>query len=504
MTTYEKLRWRETEPGVWSKDEDEIEQFYSTIARLYSGSGRVFFAITGHLSLRVEANSSGQTITNQDVDKALQLGWLALRRSHPTIASYSEFDPSTGKFTKFYRSDEDGWLEKTLVPVSNGQTGVEFANSDPPVPKLPTLFVITPPASDDTTIRRDLVLRSHHDILDGIGTLMLFNNLVAHAAEALRLGDAFRVEEVDKAKIEQRLSPSYRIAAEVPEVHTEAMKKRLARLAAAAEADEKREKVEIVGVPFKRGAEVPGKHQRVELELSPEQTSRVLSAAKQLGATVTHIYHAAIALAIRKLQTQTDEDRPVQYLLYLLRNERANCRPPYNGHEHPAALYHSVSGEKLIVDMVVPQKGTVANEAAEKEEFLRILKEMRDFYNTVRDDTEHAAVAPDLWAKGIPKLPKEEDSSQPLPVPPPDLAPQASISSMGKIDRVLAERADAFEVHNPWVTGEELRSFLGLFLGTFRGTLALSAAYNDAWHDEQGAVEFLKRTHAVVERGLGV
>jgi hypothetical protein len=139
MTSYEKLRWRETQPGLWSKDEDEIEQFYSTVARLYSGSGRVFLAITGHLSLRVEENSSGQTITNQDVDKALQLGWLALRRSHPTIASYSEFDSSTGTFTKFYRSDEDDWLEKTLVSVSNGQTGVEFANSNPPVPQLPTL-----------------------------------------------------------------------------------------------------------------------------------------------------------------------------------------------------------------------------------------------------------------------------------------------------------------------------------------------------------------------------
>ncbi|KFA68405.1 hypothetical protein S40285_02514 [Stachybotrys chlorohalonatus IBT 40285] len=154
--------------------------------------------------------------------------------------------------------------------------------------------------------------------------------------------------------------------------------------------------------------------------------------------------------------------------------------------------------------MVVPKKGTISNEVADKEEFLRILKEMRDFYNTVRDDTEHAAVAPDLLAKGIPKLPKQEDPSQLLPVPPPDLAPQASISSMGRIDHVLAERAGAFEVHNPWVTGEELRSFLGLFLGTFRGPLALSAACNDAWHDEQGAIEFLERTHAIVERGLGV
>lgn len=35
---------------------------------------------------------------------------------------------------------------------------------------------------NESSVRRDVVLRSHHDIIDGIGTLMLLNNLFTHAA----------------------------------------------------------------------------------------------------------------------------------------------------------------------------------------------------------------------------------------------------------------------------------------------------------------------------------
>jgi hypothetical protein len=504
MASYESLKWRESEPGVWSRDTDEIEYFYAAIAKLYEGSGRVFFAITGHISLHVDPDQFDQAVTEESVDTALRMGWLALRRAHPTIASYTELNPTTGTFSKIYRSSEDGWLDNTFVPISNGQNGVEWANSDPPVPKLPTLFVLTPPASSDKIIRRDLVLRSPHDIMDGIGTLMLFNNLVTHAAEALRLGNAFSPAPVDKALTEQRLSPSYRIAAAVPEIHTEAMKKRLARLAAAAEPDATKESVDAVKLAFIHGELTPGKHQRVEITLSPERTARLLASAKKLGATVTHVYHAAIALALRDLQSKNEHDRPVQYINYILRNERPYCQPPYNGHQHPAALYHSVSGEKLVIDMVVPNQNAVPGESTDQEEFVKIVKHMRDFYHAVRDDPEHSAVVPDLWAKGNPKVPVQEDPSQVLPIPPPDLTPVAGISSMGKIDSVLAEKVGAFEVYNPWVTGEELRSGLGLFLGTFRGRLSLSAAYNDAWHNEQGTMDFLKRCHGIVERGLDI
>lgn len=45
--------------------------------------------------------------------------------------------------------------------------GLDWCNSDPLAPEVPTLFVITPPygnGSEKATVRLDLVLRSPHDI----------------------------------------------------------------------------------------------------------------------------------------------------------------------------------------------------------------------------------------------------------------------------------------------------------------------------------------------------
>ena len=56
MDPYERFIWREARPGTWQRDIDEPEQFYAAIAKLYEGSGRMFFAITGHISLIIIYN----------------------------------------------------------------------------------------------------------------------------------------------------------------------------------------------------------------------------------------------------------------------------------------------------------------------------------------------------------------------------------------------------------------------------------------------------------------
>ncbi|KAI9170660.1 putative amidase [Paramyrothecium foliicola] len=502
---YEHLRWREIEAGVWTRDIDEIEEFYAAIAKLWEGSGHMYFAITGHISLSVSVSDSDATATGQKFDEALGKAWKALRNQHPAIASQTLLEPNNGKFKKIFKVNSPDWFEKTFVRVDSGQTGIDFANSDPPAPKLPTLFVLSPAVSSaDGHIRRDLVLRSPHDIMDGVGTLMLLNTLVQLTAEALTHEDAFSVSTGD-ANIGERLSPPYRIAAAVPPSPTASMKEKLARMALEQERDAKIEQLPIAGLPFKQGETVPGVHKRVEITLAEDEANKLISAAKAVGATVTHVFHAAIALTLRDLQEKTTEARRVQYVSYILRNERAACKPPYNDHRHAAALYHSVSGGKLTVEMTVPSASSdpSTSVAEDREEFLRVLRLMTDFYQNVRNDPDHYAIAPNLWANGVPKLPVPLDPSKPLPVPAPELHPSASISSMGKLDSIIKAQQGPISVDNPWVTGEELRSGLGLFLGAFKGQLSLSAAYNDAWHDEKEIRGFLKHCLKLVNEGHG-
>lgn len=510
---YTGFKWRQVEPEVpdqkiWQRDIDECEYFYYAVSQQYKSSGRSFFHMTGHLSLRVATVELGPSVDGDSLfDNALQKAWLSLRKKHPGIASQIKWDHTRQKYMKEYRSEIRGWEEETLVFVRDGKTGCEFANSDPPAPASPTLYVLCPRAAEGegNWTRRDLVFRSPHDIIDGIGTLYLLNNFAELVSETLASGNIPVTADVEQPE-ESRLSPPFRIAADVPADITSLVQNRLDEAESVYDSPSTSEAAEPIGVPYKKGALLPGKHQRVELVLGKDETAQVLASCKQLGVTVTHVFHAAIAIVLRDLQERPNNGTPlpVQYVNYILRNERASCKPPFNnGKLHPAGVYHSVSSQKLVIDMLITPEATIQDLAGErKTAFLDATLKMRDFYNMVRDDKQHSALVPFIWAQGTPEIPLLTNDASELPVPPPkDIAP-VSISSMGRIDSIMPPNHGIVELYNPWVTGEELKNGLGLFLGTFRGQLEISAAYNDAWHDEQGAMRFLQECLAIVRNGL--
>ncbi|KAH6959367.1 hypothetical protein DER45DRAFT_259274 [Fusarium avenaceum] len=506
MTSTKNYNWHQAKAGLWQRHIDELEQFYSTMVTLYEGSGRMFFGITGHVSLSIE-NTGNLPLEKAElkVDKALEKAWIALRYAHPTLASQVTYDIETDQWVKTYKeiqceAGKDEWLEKTLVHISNGQSGNQWANSDPPAPKIPTMFIMNLPSKHGNdgsqTVHRDLVFRSPHDVIDGIGTLIMLNNFITLAAEAYEKGDAYDLPVLDGSET-ANLSPPYRIAAEIPESLSQTQLDRLDQMAAQKSAAASDPKVEILALPFRHGAELPGRHQRVALTISKKETLQLLASCKKVGATPTHVFHAAAAIVMRDLQDRPSETKRVRYINYILRNERSNCMEPYSSTKHPAAVYHSVSGQSLVVDMNLSPEG----EQTHKEEFLSILETIKDFYLTVKQDREFYILAPVMFSQATPALPS---SPCPLPVPAPNAHPSVSISSMGRTDAIVAPRTKAFSAQDPWVTGEELGNGLGLFLGTFEGELCLSAAYNDAWHTEGDVRGYLERCKEVVFSGLGI
>ncbi|CEO60089.1 hypothetical protein PMG11_04732 [Penicillium brasilianum] len=82
--------------------------------------------------------------------------------------------------------------------------------------------------------------------------------------------------------------------------------------------------------------------------------------------------------------------------------------------------------------------------------------------------------------------------------------PSASYSSMGVRDKVIRHKYGSFSFDNPWGTGEELGTGLGLFLDTWKGRLTLSAAYNDAWHEKEEVLDDLNWCNDIEFQGLGI
>ncbi|OQE38650.1 hypothetical protein PENCOP_c008G02504 [Penicillium coprophilum] len=498
MALYDEFAWTKTAYGRWERNIDEAEQFYTTLARRFEGTGRTFFAMTAHVSFSLsgEVGSLGP-IT------ALKNAWLQLRYDHPTIASWVEYDTKSNRCKKVYESFREdsitcrqAWLDETFRIISTSQTGKEWCNSDPPVPKLPTLFLITR-ENPTGNYQADVVLRSHHDIIDGIGSLHLLNNLFKYASLFLEKPDSPLPQFGDEWKT---LSPPLRVAACIPASLDETQQTRIQKLSETNASI--REGIEIAKLPFHKGQAVPGCHQRIELNLDLEQSKKLRHAIKDIGASVTHVYQAAIALVLRDLQDRGPNERKVRYINYALINERPLCKSPYSTPQHAAAVYHSVSGSSLVIDLVVPSaEDHTRNDKIKEDEFLEVIEQVKRYYLEIRDDKEHISLAPHYWALSTPAYPAGPDVP---PVPAANDAPSVSISSMGVVDNILAPTHGQFELESPWVTGEELGTGLGLFLSTFRGCMCLSAAYNDAWHDKNEVAKFVRECNELVVRSLGL
>lgn len=507
--TYPGLAWTKTGPNRWERGIDEAEEFYHVIARAYKGSGRMFFGMTGFISFSVDLDSSESfSAAGRHVDDALLKAWLRLRYDHPTLASWVDYDHAGKRFRKIYESCQNGmrlnsWVQTTFRPIKSSLSGQEWANSDPPAPGMPTLFVLesTRASAQRSAVHREIIFRSPHEVIDGIGTLQLLNNLFKHASNAYAQGSSYQMPSFGDEST--NLSPPLRVAASIhppvtkeQEEHSEKILARNRSLL---------QDVELSILPYKVGERLPGVHKRVAILLSTQSTQRLTSACKSIGATVTHAYHAAIVLALRNLQPKQDQPRTVRYIGYCLINHRKDCSKPYDGPKHPVSVIHSSSGAGLVIDLPAPSSTICSNPSSnQQEEFKHVVAKMRDYYVAVRHDTEHLSRVPKLWALGTPKLSEDALTGETPAVPPPDPNPSVSVSSMGRIDDIIAHEHGPFRLNDPWITGEELRTGLGTFLGTWKGQLTFSATYNDAWHNEEEVLGLLRECERIAFQGLEI
>lgn len=495
------MSWHETSPGVHERDVDELEMFYTSLAKTYEGMGRTYFAITAYIGISIPLPISVPTLqTEQRLETALRKAWKRLRYEYPTLAAPVEYDPSTRWCRKVYQEGEE-WLEETFRLV-NGQTGLDFANTDPSVAPLATLYLVNPPLEPghfpSHELRRDVVFRSTHDLIDGIGTLNLLNSLLRHASQAYALQDSYH--EPIFGDEHKNLSPPYRIAASLPAIPTTLQSQKFETIQASNQ--HIRHSSKILSIPFLSSpSSKPGRCFRVATHLTAGQSKALLQKCKDIGVTPTHVFHSGIALGVRDLQEKNEYETKGTYLSYALVNLRETCMTPFNTPLHAASVYHSVSAQSLAVPLTIHPFGSITTGHQISEEFSIVLDQVASFYRDVKIDADYLATVPSLFASKTPPYPKV--SSTPVLVPAPNPNPSASLSSMGIIDKIIQPKHGDFTVTGePWVIGAEYSPGIGVFLGTWKGIIGLSAAYNEAFHTNDEVRMFLDSIKNVVLQGL--
>ncbi|KAM0081171.1 hypothetical protein ACKRZS_006650 [Fusarium odoratissimum] len=404
--------WRRSSNGVWERQIDECETFYW----LYTKEGHRCYPITACASFQVKPSS--RNVDNRAV-KALKDAWVFIRHKHPTLGSYIERDDETGTTRRIYKpfeskEDVDLWLNSTFHIIGTDQSALEWFNDDAPVFTVPSVYIIQPKGNAS---HQTLFLRCPHDITDGISILQLLDQLFTQAAQFYTQSAKYEYLLPDE-DLEARLSPCLRIAASILDPLSNAQVQRFQEI------------LPRIGRYIK--AELKAK--RIAVSIPKGISSQILAGCKTVGsgASLTHVFVSALAMALAEFQPRKQEAYTVRYVDRPMLNLRQFCEEPYSSPDHAGAPYHTVCAYALGIDLEVP--GLAVDKYVASKTLSQVATEVRDFYSQHKpilseDIDEQFLFAPLTFRSQFPS-PGED----PWPVSDPPFCP-VSLSSIRSVCR---------------------------------------------------------------------
>lgn len=262
----------------------------------------------------------------------------------------------------------------------------------------------------------------------------------------------------------------------------------------------------LLGLPFHAAParSADDNIQRVAVSAPKAITEQILRNCKGIapGVTITHVFMSALTVALSRLQPQKEATYPVRYISHSMINLRPHCIPPYNGPDHAAASYHTVSAQALSIDLHVIWSTKKTDEDPTNQIPDTTIK-VRDFYKNIRpaastDGHEQIDLAPLMFEALTP--PPNSDAQSPSE----PLFCQVSLSSMGKLASTVASSHGPFNLANVWAASEPVGPGVALFLASWNGRTELAGTYNARFHDGAYVKTFLQSILDCVCTGLGI
>ncbi|MCJ1383835.1 hypothetical protein MMC17_006949 [Xylographa soralifera] len=437
----DSLTWQETHPGVYSRSVDATEYLYLSAADVTKPFGRQWAMLC--FAMRIEYPGS-------DLIEATQQAWKWIRYYNPMLAS------TTKDRRRFYQvaneMELEFWLRETFVV----HDGTENIHQDAKQLQ-PTLRSIQRATLHLIPSTQEIVLQVTHDLIDGISVQHLFDQL-------LWLLAAPPVKAVfgDEAK---NLAPSLQSAAHISPPDPDHLSKTQALYGHWAGS------MPTTGIAITAANSIPGNTLWQRMQLSENDTARVIAAAKQRGLTPTHVVQAASVLAAKKHGGHPDEMNHVSMGMFDLRHL---CDTPYR---EMAAPYFTC----------MPLVLTPAS-------FTDTAHQLKDYYSGWKADMKS-------------HLPMVEPSSavflQLVSTPPPEPSNMMSVSSLGRLEPRLNSAHGTVKMTDFWMTFETPTSGISTFMWTRSGVLTWQICYNEAYHQEESIARYLKMTREELFESLG-
>ncbi|KAL2829512.1 hypothetical protein BDW59DRAFT_36114 [Aspergillus cavernicola] len=445
-----QVGWSQVSPARWERSLSGMEDFLLTIGNapvaLYDG--RQQYNIFSRVKVEINV---------PDVQSALQHAWKQLRHQQPDIATTIE----DGK--KVYETPDEAalqaWLDSTFIvsPITDAE---ELCRSAKPI-RQATLYYL--PNSSE------LVLRAHHYVIDGMGTILFWHTLL-EALVSPGTDIKFGQEHIQLGvSLEAALGYT---APPTPEETKKANTLLMSYI----------EKLPGIGLVSDIGAAPAAQCQNMEYLFSPETTAALIQACKERQLSVTSAVHAAF---IRMLMKHADPSSKTSR--YTTANEY-NLRPylpaPYNTAQKAVSVYYA----PIPFSIDLPAS------------FSEIAQALNKSYHTTLKANPNVVNLTGHYTRVLANL-AQTPEFQASPV-----AKEALVSSFGIVENHLQRTyGDVVTVKDFKFGFDVVLGMSGFFVYTFRDRVRLVYSFNDGYEEPERVGLYLRNIEKIlVEEMLGL
>ncbi|KAL4876571.1 hypothetical protein BJY04DRAFT_231483 [Aspergillus karnatakaensis] len=466
------MGWHQVSPTRWECPLVGMEDYFAYTEEVSANRfcGRQHYIVSS--TFKVDLNLPGDKV------EALKRAWKHLRFQQPQIAATTE-DGNKVYEVPSSTADLDNWANATLVvsDALNAESLIETA----PLFKQSTLYYF--PHSSE------LLLRVHHQINDGIGSLQamhIFFNALASPNSPSNPDPNSLAWGTEPPRLSPPIDSFLNPTPNQPPTPSQS-EKAIAKLTAYTSALPSLGPISAVGeVP-------PGKCLFLHRALSPTLTTAIIKRCKEKKITVTTAVHAAYVAMLQSLGDHspcaTALGRTKRYTGLTVHNMRRYVEGRSQPREATVALYYSPQ----FISIPVPEAyGTVCEVL--KAHYRDSLEEQVKEYNEAFTRTLAAVVR------------SEEYQNAPIPT-------DATVSSLGVLERYVDHSYGCGDGGEEEEEGEgkarveilDYRLGCDIVLGmnivhfwTWRGQLHFNYSFNDAYEEEGMVGEYLAEMERVL------
>lgn len=439
-----------TEDGVYIRPVEGLEDLVS------------FLDSRGSSTIVSSAVSVKTSINN--FEAVLRRAWVRLRNANPSLA-VSVLRENNEGFLRYDANDTKEWLEETFFVHQQMTPEQMYCNTTPF--KRTELHWFKGDGD-----HQEIYIRSIHENMDGMGVIHLTNQF-------LELVAASQNEQATEKDVLLNLAPPLRIAAGVgAETYAAEGGKILQDFSAGMREN-------AVSLPAKHSPSSAAEPGRLDMTLSSSTTRSILKACKERGITITHAYHAALALGLMKLNPPQEGHRI--HTLPILISVRDRLLPPYRGSKRPTALYTT----SQFLRMAMPEPSTPQNEA-----FLLLARRFKDTYTDAREDVKLIAIQKALMEMTVQFLAQMKSENTTASGSP-------QLSSLGNLDTLLKPTYGGLVVEK-YFYGVQMRGSSQVVLWTFHGELKMAIFFDHGDFDQSFLAQLMEETRRTLLAGLGV